>query len=436
MSKVVSILCMFLLLNVASVCTEAQAYFIETGDNWFVGKAADSSSTNMQSGMKALERGETKAAEEYFKKSASIDPANPMPYLGLAEVARMTKDTDGIKLNLDTALKLAPDSPEVHVAYARYHFMSGAYEQAEGALHRALELDPDFTPAQLELASLFATVLKQPEKAELIFQDVLAKDSRNTGALFGLGNLIGRQGKFNQAEYFMRKILTIVQHDVRPLLAIAAMYANVANYAKAVEVYTEAVTLDSNSTDALFGRAQSYLAMGSKDNALADCRVILDIQGDNPAAKFMASMILLERQDWNEAEAGFREVVRLDPGNAWALNNLAWLIGRRDATSREALEYAAKAVEIDIRNPQFLDTYAGLLRNRGAAREAASHYELATVANPGSVDLWMKLAEAREAAGQQTQALEAYQRVLDMEGINEVARRIAEEKISTLKATQ
>jgi tetratricopeptide (TPR) repeat protein len=44
----------------------------------------------------------------------------------------------------ESALKLCPDSSELHAAVAFHYFLRKDYEKAEGFLKRAIELEPDY----------------------------------------------------------------------------------------------------------------------------------------------------------------------------------------------------------------------------------------------------------------------------------------------------
>ena len=428
-----------ILLLLALVCgiavgvEQSHAYFIDLSPGSGDMRHSAEGKRLLALGMAALEKGDFAEAAERFQKSAADNPRSPFPYLGLADVARAQNDVPGIGRQLDKALETAPEEPAVHLALARYHFIRAEYPAAEASLLEALELEPEFVKARLELATLYAATIPDPVKSEKLFMEVLAQEPENTGALFGLGNLLGGQGRMSEAERHLREAARLRQRDARPYLALAALHARMKDYEKAAAVYGEALTVDAESNDAQFGRAQARLAMGRKDEALADCRVVLRRQPENPGALFISSMIYLERKQWDEAEKGFREVVRLDPDNGWARNNRAWLIAERGKNLAEARTHAAKAVEIQADNAQFRDTYGTILAKSGDRQGAAMQFELAAQAAPNSSAAWYRLGEAREATGETGDARKAYQQAVKIGGGGDPFARRAGERLAALK---
>ncbi|EPR34553.1 Tetratricopeptide TPR_1 repeat-containing protein [Alkalidesulfovibrio alkalitolerans DSM 16529] len=428
-----------LLLILALVCgiavgvEQSHAYFIDLSPGSGDMHHSTEGKRLLALGMAALEKGDFREATSRFEQSADDNPRSPFPYLGLADVARAQNDVPGIGRQLAKALETAPDEPVVHLALARYHFIRAEYPATELSLLKALEFDPGFTKAKVELATLYASVIPDPAKAEKLFLEVLAQEPENTGALFGLGNLLGGQGRMSEAERHLREAARLRQRDARPYMALAALHARMKDYEKAAAVYGEALTVDAESNDAQFGRAQARLAMGRKDEALADCRAVLRRQPDNLGALFMASMIHLERKQWDEAEKGFREVVRLDPENGWARNNLAWLIAERKGELAEARMHAAKAVEIQANNAQFRDTYGTVLAKSGDRQGAAMQFELAAQAAPNSSAAWYRLGEAREATGETGDARKAYQQAVKIGGGGDPFAKRAGERLAALK---
>ncbi|MDR3640715.1 MAG: tetratricopeptide repeat protein [Humidesulfovibrio sp.] len=72
----------------------------------------------------------------------------------------------------------------------------------------------------------------------------------------------------------------------------------------------------------------------------------------------------LER--YADAEDEYRAAVRLLPGNAEALNNLAWLLYTREKPLEEAESLAARAVRLEPDRRAFQDTLAAIRARRAS----------------------------------------------------------------------
>ena len=80
----------------------------------------------------------------------------------------------------------------------------------------------------------------------------------------------------------------------------------------------------------------------------------------------------------------FRQVVAADPGNAEALNNLAYLLAEYGNQPAEALQYAQKAKELAPENAAYSDTLGWILYRKGLYTLAVAELEraAATAGNP------------------------------------------------------
>jgi tetratricopeptide (TPR) repeat protein len=71
------------------------------------------------------------------------------------------------------------------------------------------------------------------------------------------------------------------------------------------------------------------------------------------------------RQDFALAEQVYREVLKADPKNPVALNNLAWILAPRPEVADQALKLADRAIELYGATGEMLDTRARILISAG-----------------------------------------------------------------------
>jgi Flp pilus assembly protein TadD len=123
------------------------------------------------------------------------------------------------------------------------------------------------------------------------------------------------------------------------------------------------------------------------------------------------------------AAAHYRVVVDLQPNNAVALNDLAWIGG--ELGDPKAIGYAERAVRLAPNNAAFLDTYGMLLVNKGEAGKGFPFLERARQLAPTHSELRLNYAKALIKLGRKDEArkeLEALQAVKEpFRGREEVA---------------
>jgi predicted Zn-dependent protease len=116
-----------------------------------------------------------------------------------------------------------------------------------------------------------------------------------------------------------------------------------------------------------------------------------------------------------EAEKAYRSVLRHDPGNLIALNNLAALLAFRGEQGAEALAYIEKAIELAGPLPGLLDTRAIVYLSQGQGQRAARDLEEVVGVEPSPTS-YLRLARAYSLVGDSREARVAIRKVQDPRG--------------------
>ena len=80
------------------------------------------------------------------------------------------------------------------------------------------------------------------------------------------------------------------------------------------------------------------------------------------------------RGEYDKAAAEYREVLKDEPGNVVALNNLAWLLSQQTGQGREALQYIEAAVNGIGRRADLLDTRGSVELALGQTQAALADF--------------------------------------------------------------
>ena len=111
------------------------------------------------------------------------------------------------------------------------------------------------------------------------------------------------------------------------------------------------------------------------------------------------------QHDFTTAQQTYRQVLKLDPANSIALNNLADLLrqtGTPDSL-KEAEDLASKAIAKSETDPEaynYYDTLARVLLKEGRPADAIAAFEKGNALNPKSLDILIGLASACANNGQ------------------------------------
>jgi putative PEP-CTERM system TPR-repeat lipoprotein len=221
---------------------------------------------------------------------------------------------------------MQPQSPMPQMRLADAHMAAKDKDAAAQSLRKALAIKPDLLDAQRGLIALAMDAKNYDEAVRIArgLQKQAPKDA--TGYLFE-GEIAAGQKKWDLAADVFR---TGIKAVPVPGLAIKLHSALLAGGKVADADKVTADWARDHPKDTLF---RMYLA----DSATA-------------------------RKDYAVAEKQYLGVVQIQPSNAVALNNLAWVTGKLNKDG--AVAYAEKAIALAPKQPAFTDTLAMLYSDK------------------------------------------------------------------------
>ncbi len=307
-------------------------------------------------GQAELQAGNPAKAEAYFAKASKLDPADARKQTTLAlarmaggkveagfeqleDIATADKGTTADlalisahlrRRELDKALKAidalekkTPGTPVAPNLRGRTLLAKGDMTGARKAFEAALQAAPKYLPAIASLAALDVAD-KKPEIARKRFEDVLANDPKNAGALLALADLRAREGG-----------------DKKEVAALIT---------KAIEANPNESTPRVLLVDYHLRQRDAKLALAAAQNALA-------AMPDRPELLDVAGRAQLAAGESQQAITTFSKLVSLQPQSPQALLRLAdaQMVAKNPSAAEQALK---KALEL---RPDVLETYQRLL---------------------------------------------------------------------------
>ena len=321
-----------------------------------------------------LRNNETKEALIAAQQGVAAVPDNAPMLDGLGRAQSANGDHNQAQSTFSRMAALLPQSPQPYLRMANAHLAQGNRAGASQSLRKALELQPDLLQAQQGLISL-AMAAQKPGDALAISRNVQKQRPKEAAGYMLEGDIHATSKAWDKAIVVFR---TGLKQTPSPDLALR-LHAALESAGKKSEADQWAA--EWHRTQPKDANFPFYL--GSK--ALAS--------NDLPKA-------LLQ----------FERVSALQPGNAAALNNLAWIKGRlgRDG----ALADVERANTLMPNQPAFMDTWAMLLSDANQHEKAIElekkviQLQLQTPPPSQPQALWFKLnlAKIYIKAGQQNPA--------------------------------
>lgn len=267
---------------------------------------------------------------------------------------------------LSQLVSLKAESPAAHLALGEAYLARKDVASAEKSFRKALAIRADLLPAQ---RALIAVALDGKRHADAI---TVAREVQKQRPTEGIGwalegdieahrrNVDGAAAGYQAALKKTRSAETAIR--LHSLLRVSGRMPEADRFAAAWE--------KDNPKDAafLFHRADSALA----------------------------------QREYTLAESRYRAVLALQPGNALALNNTAWLMLQQNKPG--ALEFIEKAVTLLPNQPALLDTLALALAAEKRLPQAVEAQKKALALAPEDNNLRFNLAKLLVQSGDKTQA--------------------------------
>ncbi len=243
-------------------------------------------------------------------RGPSPDPATA---LLLASLQLQSRDFDAALAGARKLMAKDPDRPEyINLSGAALLGM-GRLDEARKAFTRALERQPAYQPARINLARVDIRQGRYPQARERL-QAVLKAAPANPDALRGLATVAEKQGRLDQALSWLDKLAAIVPDNTGDLFHQAELNLRAGKAERTLEIARHLDKL--NPTDLpvldLMGRAQ--IALGQKTRAAATYRSMYGFARDKPEWLVRIARRLISLGELESARHNLEVALKQDPG--------------------------------------------------------------------------------------------------------------------------
>ncbi len=308
-----------------------------------------------------LRNKDQKQALSSAQAAVAAVPDSPELLDALGQAQQASGDSNQALVTFNKVASMQPASPIPQMRIAATHMVAKNKDAAAQALHRALDIQSDFLDAQVVLLEL-AMADKKIEEAIRIARTVQKQRPKEDIGYRMEGDVAVSQKNWEAATAAYTGGLKASQN---PLLAVK-VHDSLLAASKASEAEKFGTQwLRDHPKDAAF---RLYIANGA-----------------------------IRSKDYAGAEKLYQTVLQIQPNNAVAYNNLAWVAGQQKKDA--AIGYAEKAVALAPKQPAFIDTLAMLLSDKSDYAKALEWQQKAVALQPDNGLFKTNLAKIYIKAG-------------------------------------
>jgi tetratricopeptide (TPR) repeat protein len=326
-------------------------------------------------------RGDFDAAIKSSQAVLAIDRNNNNARLIASAALMGQKKFDDSRQLLDAMLKANPSSPDVLFQLGVVNLAQSKYKEAEDAFRRSYELNPANSRG---LMGMVETEMAQnhPDQAMQLLQTESAKVPNRMDFLLALGNTAVRAGKFDLAISYFEKVAAATQKGSK---AQGDIYLRI---------------------------GESYRRKGDLTNSIIALQRSREILPDNGVVLSTLGLVLDAAGRWAEARQVYEVVIKLDPSNGVALNNLAFLLSEHGGDLDDALTKAQRAKQLLPNLSEVSDTLGWIYLKKNLTDNAIDIFKDLVNKVPAEAIFRYHLGMAYSQKGDKTRALKELQDAL------------------------
>ena len=265
-------------------------------------------------GISLLSTGQKDAGLDALQRAYRLAPASSQTGVPLA-IAYLKRGEPARAVDIAEAiLKREPDNISTRNLLGVAKLAAGDRAGARAAYVAAIKAVPSFYTAHLNLARLDEAD-GRIDKARQRYLGILKVVPNHLDAMLELARLEESAGRFAEAVRWLDKAGSLHGKDVRPKLALNAVYLRRGQANQALDAAKAAQTLAPNHPGTLFALAQSQIALGNNELANAALRRLTQVASFNAGWLMRGAAEQMRIGDLGGAEYSLSKVLLADPQN-------------------------------------------------------------------------------------------------------------------------
>ena len=285
------------------------------------------------------------AAKETLLSILADFPADAYALTLLSQIESQQGNIKQAKAYLKKLMEVNPEAVRIALPEGS-NLPAGNKEQL---LEAALRLNPDFFPAQVQLAMLYLRN-NQLDKAEKIVQQLSQKAPDSAATLSVKGILLAKRGKTKEAEKILETALAKAPDNPNAAFALADLYLRQHNYNRARELYNHVAKLYPRNPEIPFRLALVDVKEGKQQEAIKRLEIL---RQDHPTAEKPGLLLARLYQHTGQLEKARSLLEQLTNANSKATSVLAELVNIYLSTKQpeKALDTANQVATLAPNSP-------------------------------------------------------------------------------------
>ncbi len=356
-----------------------------------------------------MDKSLSEALEALQEEQKARPPRTPVLLTAHIIAARIYEDRGEHSKAMDqTEVVLASDPNNRDARLIRDRALVGVNEsdRAQPDLEALVVQHPEMNDARLVLAAIYLNQ-KQYDKAAQQYDKIWNAKTPDTRGFIGLQTVKLAQGKGEEAIQALQDLVEKNPKVLEYRYQLAAFEASAGTqdmqsnparakqlFEQAAESYKELLKTTANSSDVWLRLGLLQRELKQYDAALASFEQAGNADPHNANAFLNQAVLLDNLGKRKEATEGYNKVLGIDPDNALALNNLAYINAEDKTNLDQAMSFAVRAKKKAPNSPAISDTLGYVYYQKNLNDEALRIFRQAVADAPQNPTFRFHLAMA------------------------------------------
>lgn len=343
------------------------------------------------------------------RRSVELAPRWVPGYLLMADLEDRTGDKKAAAKTMREALKLKPEDRDLRIHYARMLYALGRTDDALGQFERLLKTAPNDSK-MLYAASILAMQANRAHAARRYLLRLNQLEPDNGDVHYYLGRLAESQGNYREAQRWFKGVTG--GYAVEAKIQSAVILGAQGNLASAVARLQALRRANADSAvQTYLVEAELYSKAGRDFEALQVYDRALAQNKDNADLLYGRAMVYVRLDNFSQAEADLRSIIKRDPNDARALNALGFTLADRGESLQEARQLIEKAYRLKPEDAAIIDSMGWVLYRLGHLSQAEKYLRQAYAKAP-EPEIAAHLGEVLWASGNKAGARRVWSEAL------------------------
>jgi tetratricopeptide (TPR) repeat protein len=364
-------------------------------------------------------------------------PDNPVVRYNLGEALAARGDLDQARVQLQEAIKLRGSYLPPRLSLARIHLAKGEFPQARQMAEEVIAVSPrdvmarlirtsalmgdkDLAQARQEIGIVFQISPDNPDAlylramidfsegkvkdAEDAFRNLYGRTPPDPRGLLGLSEILMVTQRSGEAKALLQKELAAGKNERTTRLALANVMVRTQDFKGAEDQYKVLLDKYPESEDLNLRMGEVYLRSTRYTEALSFFEKARKINPRNPVPLLKIAVIYELTKQKDKLRATYESILKIQPDNGVALNNIAYFMAESGTDLDQALTYAQRAKQQMPNNPDVADTLGWVYIKKNLSDDAIKIFRDLLSKKPEHVTWRYHLAIALVQKGDRLQA--------------------------------